>query len=347
MLKVLLLAPINIAVRPFPTAQRALTAWKAKVKVWLKLRYFVSDVRYAKRYMFWSELDPSYSKLSSELLFQYHKLEKGLCIGGPKRFFGLDPVQATCGLVERWRKVGFPTDDPIFIGALETLRSYRRRLIDTPAPVEHSARIHELLNACLGAVPEVPHMATPKLHRRSSGVAETFDQLCRERRSVRAYSDEVVPLELLNGAITTAQFSPSACNRQPWRIHVFRDKAQIKRLLELQSGNAGFGHQLSTLLIIAADGQSFFDASERHEPYLDTGLFVMSLILALQARGLASCCLNWCVSPELDRLAHERGDLPEHERIVTYLAVGYAAEGALVPLSARRALESMTVVHGE
>jgi nitroreductase len=346
MLKAMFLAPVNFAVKPFPRARRTLDAWKADLKVWLKLRYFVSDVMHAKRFMFWSERDPSYVKLSSELLFQYHKLEKGLCMPGPKRFFGLDPVIATCSLVKRWRGAGFPADDPVLVGALEALRAYRSRLADTPAPQNEAARIHGQLNACLGMAVAAPYMTTPQLHRRTHGATEIFDQLCRERRSVRAYSPEVVPHDLLQDAIATAQLSPSACNRQPWRVHVYRNPAQIKSLLELQNGNSGFGHQLSTLLVICADVRSFFDASERNEPFIDAGLFAMSLILGLQARGLASCCLNWCVRPEVDLEAHERGDLPAHDRIIMYMAVGYAAEDALVPRSARRDPRSMTVVHG-
>ncbi|WP_428415422.1 nitroreductase family protein [Methylibium sp.] len=345
MIKSLLLTPINLAIKPFPQAQRRLEAGKVVLKRWLKLRHFAIDLWHAQSFMFWSENDSSYAKLSSELIFQYHKLEKGLCMAGPKRFFGHDPVIATCKLVKRWLGAGLPSSDPVFLGALETLRAYRERLFETPPPPESATQIWSLLNDCLSLAPPTPSLETPQPYQISAGAANAFDRLCVERRSVRAYTAEVVPLPLIQEAITTAQLSPSACNRQPWRVHVYRDSQRIKRMLELQSGNAGFGHQLTTLLVICADSRSFFDATERNEPYIDAGLFVMSLILALQARGLASCCLNWCVSPETDNAGHKRGSIPDHEKIVMYLAVGYPDAQALVPRSPRRSLDEFITVH--
>jgi nitroreductase len=154
-----------------------------------------------------------------------------------------------------------------------------------------------------------------------------------------------VPLILIEQSISAAQLSPSACNRQPWVVHIYRDPAMIKQLLALQNGNAGFGHRLSTLLVVTADSTSFFDASERNQAFVDAGLFTMSLILALQSRGLGSCCLNWCVTPDTDEEAHELGGIPRSHRIIMYLAVGYPEPQGLVPRSPRRALDSVICVH--
>ncbi|ABM93693.1 nitroreductase family protein [Methylibium petroleiphilum] len=345
MLKSLLLTPINLAVKPFPAAKARLDAAKIVLKRWVKLRHFISDLLHAKSFMFWSAQDTSYAKLSSELIFQYHKLEKGLCMAGPRRFFGRDPVIATCRLVKRWSGAGLPSNDPVFLGAIETLRAYRDRLAVTPPPPEHATQIWSLLNECLSLAPPTPSLTTPRPYQPSAGTAATFDLLCAQRRSVRAYTTDVVPISLIHEAIATAQLSPSACNRQPWRLHIYRDPQRTKHLLELQNGNAGFGHQLTTLLVVCADSRTFFDATERNEPYVDAGLFVMSLLLALQSRGLASCCLNWCVSPDTDQKGHDRGDIPSNEKIIMYLAVGYADAQAMVPRSPRRNLETVVTLH--
>ncbi|MGE5865081.1 MAG: nitroreductase family protein [Rhizobacter sp.] len=313
---------------------------------WAKMRYYLHDMKHAVSHMFWDQRVNTYEKLSAELIFQFHKLEKGLCMPGKPRFFGRDPVMATCRLVERWKAQGFAQNDPVFVGAIETLRAYRTRLGDTPPPAADAGPIFEALERALMSVPPQPEFATPRPYRQTDAeVSAMFDQLCQDRRSVRAFDSRVVPLPVLEGAIQAAQLSPSACNRQPCRVHVYRDRERIDSLLKLQNGNAGFGHMLNTLLVIAADGNSFFDASERNEPYVDGGLFSMSLILALQARGVATCCLNWCVSPATDLEAHRRGDIPAHHKIIMYLAVGYPLEGALAPKSARRPTDSIVRIH--
>ena len=346
MLQAALKFPFRLIYRLFPASQPTLRGWKAQLARAATTRYHGSDALHSLRHMVWREHDNRYWKLSAELIFQYHKIEKGLSIGGPPRFFGLKPVLATCQLVERWQSAGLSLEDPVFVGAIEALRSYRRRLDDTPAPPEQATRLRNAVERCLCLAAPNAALATPRPYRAPpSGAAAMLDDLLSSRRSVRDYSERPVSIADLHAAIAAAQLSPSACNRQPWRIHVYREPAQIRELLALQNGNTGFGHQLSTLLVLAADADCFFDASERQEPYIDGGLFAMSLILALQARGLASCCLNWCVTPQRDAEAHRRGSIPESQRIVMYMAVGYAAEGALVPRSTRRTLESMTVWH--
>ncbi|CAN0627620.1 Nitroreductase domain-containing protein [Burkholderia multivorans] len=308
--------------------------------------YHVRDALHTHRHMRWKFVQHNYWKLSSELIFQYHKLEKGLCIPGKKRFFGAEPAFCTVRLVNAWGAAGYPTHDSIYVAALETLRAYRARLDVTPPPDDIAARLTGDIDACLANRPLVPAMTTPIPHTVvSPGTFDVLRDLCIARRSVRSYRERPVPTGEVKAAIAVAQLSPSACNRQPWRVHLYQDREKIDAMLALQNGNAGFGRYIQMLLVIAADSHSFFDGSERNEPYIDAGLFSMTLILALQARGLSSCCLNWCVAPETDLEAHRRGGIPENERIVMFLAVGYAADEAVVPRSVRRSIESLTVLH--
>lgn len=47
---------------------------------------------------------------------------------------------------------------------------------------------------------------------------QTFDELVRSRRSVRAFKPDPVPMEIIRAVFETAQQSPSNCNVQPWRV---------------------------------------------------------------------------------------------------------------------------------
>ena len=62
----------------------------------------------------------------------------------------------------------------------------------------------------------------------------------------------------------------------------------------------------------------------------------MSLILALETLGLSSCCINW---PDIEKqeLAAEKAlKLEPDERIVMFVAVGYADPKGLIPYSEKR-----------
>lgn len=312
-----------------------------------KMAFYVNDALSTFRDMRWENTSPpNYSALSSELLFQYHKLEKGLCMPGERRFFGYDPAISTLNLLSRWRMAGFSTQDRVYQGAIETLRAYRQRVEE--ASPESTKLLRQKIDAELSSQPRANEaLQTP--HPYSKGIAADsmpmLEQLATQRRSVRSFRSNAVDLGLVRRAVQVAQLSPSACNRQPWRLHLYDDEASIKALLALQNGNRGFGHTVPTLLVLTSDAKSFFDASERHEPYVDGGLFAMTLLLALQAQGIASCCLNWCVEPTQDSAAHDLGHIPASERIVMFIAIGHAEETALVPRSARRETDSVLFVH--
>lgn len=311
-----------------------------------KIHYIFWDLLAVCRYMKWEgEDEKNYWAASAELLFQYHKLEKGLCMPGKARFFGYDPSKATLELLTAWRQKGYDQNDTVYIGALATLKAYATRIasIDPEkSEVLRSKIWNELsIHSNQNRIHTPIDVAAPLTHIHSKFLSEVL----QARRSQRIFSGQSVPVDLITQAITMAQLSPSACNRQPWHVHSYEDRAKMEALLNLQNGNRGFGHTIPRLLIITSESRGFFDASERHEPYIDGGLFAMSLILSLQSLGLSTCCLNWCVSPGLDKKAHIIGEIAESELIIMYLAVGYAEPGSQVPASPRRDLSTVFVKH--
>lgn len=322
---------------------------RAKFHRALKLKLHLRDARHTWRDMKWlSNAKDNYWATSAELLFQYHKLEKGLCMPGAPRFFGYDPATATMDILDRWRLADYPVESRIYRGALATLHAYRKRLEATPPP--NGARLLQRLDTLVASHPDVAaDVATPMsadaVSQSIQLSPQAFDSLMTARRSVRNFEPRAVDRDVIASAVSTAQLAPSACNRQPWRVHVFSDRLQIDTLLKLQNGNRGFGHTAPVLLIICAEAACFFDASERNETYVDGGLFAMALLLALQARGLSSCCLNWCVEPAEDAAAHQQAKLSASERIVMFMVVGHAAPDALVPRSPRRPLDDVLLFH--
>ena len=63
-------------------------------------------------------------------------------------------------------------------------------------------------------------------------VAVDFWRALRERRSIRRYTPESVPRNVLERLITAAIWAPNAHKRQPWRFAVTHDRVQQQRLGE-------------------------------------------------------------------------------------------------------------------
>ena len=82
-----------------------------------------------------------------------------------------------------------------------------------------------------------------------------------------------------------AQQSPSDCNRQPWRVHAYTSPEDKERVLRVQNGNSGFGHEAARVLLISADTRTFVTSGERHEAYVNCGMFAMTLLLCPASTG--------------------------------------------------------------
>ena len=52
------------------------------------------------------------------------------------------------------------------------------------------------------------------------------------RRSIRQYTDQIVPAETIRRLLTAAMHAPSAGNQQPWQFVVLTDRSMLNALAE-------------------------------------------------------------------------------------------------------------------
>lgn len=145
---------------------------------------------------------------------------------------------------------------------------------------------------------------------------EIYDAM-RGRRSVRAYEAKSVPRDVLDRLLEAARQAPSANNLMPWRFIVVTDQAARSAIAE--SGT--YGRFLAkTPVLIAACG----DAVRAPKWFaVDTAIALEHVALAAVAEGLGSC---WIGSFDEAVVKHILG-IPEGQRVVALLALGYPKEG--------------------
>jgi nitroreductase len=163
--------------------------------------------------------------------------------------------------------------------------------------------------------------------------------LAYRRRSVRWFLPTAVPRELIDRAITVADLSPSACNRQPFEYRVFDDPELIARVAAIPKGTRGFAHGFPAFVVLVGRMRAFFSERDRHLIYIDGALGAMALMLALESLGLSSCPINWADDAEQERDMTRTLGLAPDERVVMCLALGYPDPEAMVPYSAKKPLD--------
>ena len=273
--------------------------------------------------------------LEGNIIRLYHVIEKGLAMPDFRERFGINLVQDLVNKLEKWKSIKPNKESIHFFAAEEVLRNYYYRhyqLGIEVADIIPSSYTEKPKSLNIGGIKPVPSI--------DKNWTESFSNVVRSRVSVRNFDKKRIPTrEIIQSAVKLAIVTPSVCNRQTWRVHVYKGE-KIQELLSLQNGNRGFSHTIPTLLIITTDMRYFTGAIERYQPWIDGGMFSMTLLLALHSLGLGAVSLNWSVLNSNDKKMRERAKIPDYERIIMLIGCGYPQDSSFTPNSVRAPLES-------
>ena len=150
-----------------------------------------------------------------------------------------------------------------------------------------------------------------------------FATFAASRHSVRDFSGEMVPEDILRQIIELAQTAPSACNRQSARVYAVYDEKKRTRLVEMQNHQRGFADNANPLLVLAFDRKDWETGEQWFGGYLDAGIYLMNLLYALHFHKIAAIPLNWYASLEYTQELRDMLDMSASQVPVAVVACGY------------------------
>lgn len=198
--------------------------------------------------------------------------------------------------------------------------------------------------------------------------ANEFRTLMSNRRSVRHFSSDDVPRELIEIAIETASSAPSGAHRQPWKFVAIGD-AEIKRKIRIAAEEEErISYEegrmppewLEALAPLGTDWHKPYleivpwivvvfeetyglneDGSQRKNYYIkeSVGIACGMFVAALHNMGL--CTLTHTPSPM--GFLSEILERPANEKPYILFPVGYPAEDAQVPDIKRKSLDEVSI----
>lgn len=271
------------------------------------------------------------SQWRGHLIFEYHRIEKGLALPIPRSGFGKETVLKLIKDLNFYQ-VHFGFDDmteiieSIFLEYNNFIKKDGICIVELD---DYLSSRQVSLSAQKGGSLLLNHSELFPVP------TEIADQFISSRRSVRQFTGQPVPVETIEAVVRLAQNAPSVCNRQSGHVFCVNETEKIARVLVHQNGNRGFGHQIGAALIVTSDVEKFHTLGERNQPYVDGGIFAMSLVQALHAHGLGACMLNWSVEQQADNALREEFSLPEGHVVITMIGCGYAVDPVRVAMSPR------------
>ncbi len=197
--------------------------------------------------------------------------------------------------------------------------------------------------------------------------AASFYAEIQGRRTVRHFSDEPVPRDLIETCVRAAGCAPSGANQQPWRFVAIADaavKKSIREAAEIEEREF-YEHRATdewraALAPLGTDSSKPFletapwliavfyeayavspsgDREKRYYPMDSTGIATGVLVTALHHAGLAS--LTHTPSPMA--FLNDILQRPSNERPFVLLVVGYPAADATVPAITRKPLDEIAI----
>lgn len=147
------------------------------------------------------------------------------------------------------------------------------------------------------------------------------------RRSIRKFTNQPVPEELIRAILEAAMMAPSAGNQQPWHFIVVRDKRILLAIADYHP-YAQMLREAPLAVVICGDRRL-----EKHKDYWiqDCSAATQNLLLAVHANGLGAVWLG--VHPREERILPTRQlfRLPDEVMPLAIIAVGYPGETKTKP----------------
>lgn len=209
-----------------------------------------------------------------------------------------------------------------------------------------------------------PHFSIEEMKKRS----REFADYLKKRRTIREYSTDTFPVEIIKNCIETASSAPSGANMQPWHFVVVQNPDVKKRIREGAEkeerefyGGKAPGEWLKALEQFATDENKPFlelapylivifekkygieEKGEKVKHYYtkeSVGIATGFLIAALHNVGLAT--LSHTPSPM--NFLNEILNRPGNEKPYLILVTGYPKEGTKIPNISKKSLDDVCTI---
>jgi len=211
----------------------------------------------------------------------------------------------------------------------------------------------------------IPYSIDKKTTDESIKASKDYLELMDKRRSVRFFSDEPVPIEIINNIIKTASTAPSGAHKQPWTFCVISNKklkSELRALAEKEE-HINYATRMSEkwkddlahlgtndvkefidiapwIVIVMRKPYDFDENGKKINNYYvneSVGIASGFLISAIHQAGLVTLTHTPSPMAFISRLLER----PENEKPYLLLPIGYPSKNCSVPNLKRKSLEEI------
>ena len=149
---------------------------------------------------------------------------------------------------------------------------------------------------------------------------QTFQDLCRSRRSIRKYKAQPVEREKIEYMLRCALMSPSAKRLNPWEFYVIKDTDTLQRMAACKTYGSQMLLTARAAIVVAAD------AAKTDTWQADAAIAAEHLLLAAEDQGLGACWCHVYQREDSEQLIRRLAHVPDSLNILCIISLGYKDE---------------------
>jgi nitroreductase len=148
------------------------------------------------------------------------------------------------------------------------------------------------------------------------------------RRTIRRFKQKPIPLEILRKLVNAGRLAPSSANKQPIEYIIIEDVCIVESVFGTlkwagyisPAGDPPQGERPVAYIVVLANKEKNSGSCER-----DAAAAIENMLLVALEEGIGSCWLGAIDTNKLTDIL----ELPEHIKIDSVIALGYANESPL------------------
>ncbi|WP_423127238.1 nitroreductase family protein [Gaoshiqia sp. Z1-71] len=270
------------------------------------------------------------------ITYNYHSIEKGLSMPVTKYGFGQEKIKVLIRMIKYYVKNNYNIHYSQFVAACSVLAKYY--LFHANAKYDISEFFKDADYQEIKRYSDSTVGGSMVIDGKSyfEGVRFDYINFSKSRHSIRNFSSIPVDVGKVENAVNLAKYCPSACNRQSSKVYLVQNKIAISEILKIQKGINATAELIYQLLVVTSSRSYFFTSGERNQHFIDGGIFLHSLLLALHYERIASCPLHWSLNFREDNKIKRIIGLSNGEKVIALVAIGNVEDTFKVPASHRK-----------
>lgn len=178
-----------------------------------------------------------------------------------------------------------------------------------------------------------------------------FEEMALSRQSCRNYCDKQVEIEKLRKICEIATLSPSACNSQPWKLHIitkeYEKLDEFRKILQIVGLNKFLNNVNNYIVVeqVSGNKSSYFGSkfSKNDLNSIDIGILTSYICFQAMQEGLSTCIIGAFRKDKMQKAMN----FTKNQVVRIVVAIGYAKEDDVIRKKVRKSFDKTIVVHNE